>query len=204
MYDFNDHLKDEQRKAETQREEFNRLKESGDLPEGISTLDQFLEQYQSIKAEKEAQLKAEKERLRKLGEEQSKHKTNEVAKKLKTGGFVSLDRQEIAFVAEVVGMALSETSNLANEKLALVEAALSDSVTYRYLTLLRAELVSEKQAKELKAIARSQAAMAKSLGAKLSDISSKAGGIRAGTTFAGLAAAKHLGEEMAEDFGGDE
>ena len=56
MYDFNDHLKDEQRKAETQWEEFYPLKESGDLPEGINTLDQFLEQYQSIKAEKKAPL----------------------------------------------------------------------------------------------------------------------------------------------------
>ena len=45
--------------------------------------------------------------------------------------------------------------------------------------------------------------MAESLGVKLSDISSKASGIKVGTTFAGLAAAKHLSEEMAEDFGGD-
>jgi hypothetical protein len=40
-------------------DEFNRLKESGDLPEGISTPEQFFEQYQDIKSKKERVKKIE-------------------------------------------------------------------------------------------------------------------------------------------------
>jgi hypothetical protein len=51
-----------QKKQEEKKQrldEFNRLKESGDLPEGISTPEQFFEQYQDIKSKKERVKKIE-------------------------------------------------------------------------------------------------------------------------------------------------
>lgn len=87
-----------------------------------------------------------------------------------------------------------QKGNLLAEEKSLAEAALGDSATYRFLSLKNQVALEE----GLNAIALSQVAMAKSLGGKLSKISSKAG-----ITVAGMAAAWHLGEEMPEGFGED-
>ena len=165
-------------------------------------------QEQQRQAQEEAERKAKEEWKRRAAIAQG------IVDTLKSGGFISLNHQEIPLVAEVVGVALRQPSDLVSEELALVEAALSDSATYRYLTMRNSSLAMENQeviaknqevmAKNQEVMAKNLSAMAKSLGAKLSDISHKAGGIKAGATFAGLAAARHLGEELAEDFGGDE
>ena len=73
-----------------------------------------------------------------------------------------------------------------------MKAAVTDSAAYRYLTLRNSSLAAQQQA-----------ALLESLGSKLSDISSKAGAMKVGTTVAGMAAARHLGDDIAEDFGGD-
>jgi hypothetical protein len=173
------------------------------------------EAERKAKEAKEAERKAKEEWKRRAAIAQG------IVDTLKSGGFISLNHQEIPLVAEVVGVALRQPSDLVSEELALVEAALSDSATYRYLTMRNSSLAMENQeviaknqevmaknqevmAKTQEVMAKNLSAMAKSLGAKLSDISHKAGGIKAGATFAGLAAARHLGEELAEDFGGDE
>ena len=50
----------------------------------------------------------------------------------------------------------------------------------------------------------SQNKILEKLGVELSEISQKTNTVKAGSLFAGMAAAKHLGESFAEDFGGDE
>jgi len=124
------------------------------------------------------------EELQKAQEEERKRVALELTERMKSEGFDSLNGREIRQISEIVdhhAQSIEETN--------LVKAAVADSAFYRYLSLRNSSLSAQQQA-----------ALLETLGAKLSDISSKAGGIRAGTTFAGLAAAKHLGEEMAEDF----
>jgi len=185
-------------KARLKADELKREKELAKL-----TLEEKKLKAEQEKREKER--KAEEKRCK--AEEERKSKSRGMVEKLVEIGFRSLDNQDISWIVEIVYIALRQPSDLVSEELALVEAALSDSATYRYLTMRNSSLAMENQAviaKNQEVMAKNLSAMAKSLGAKLSDISSQAGGIRAGTTFAGLAAAKHLGEEMAEDFGGDE
>ena len=91
--------------------------------------------------------------------------------------------------------------------MALVETALKDSATHRYLIMRNSSMAMASQdviAKNQEVMVENLSIMAEALGAKLSEISSKAGGIKAGTTFAGLAAAKSLGDQFAENFGGEE
>ena len=185
-------------KARLKADELKREKELAKL-----TLEEKKLKAEQEKREKER--KAEEKRCK--AEEERKSKSRGMVEKLVEIGFRSLDNQDISWIVEIVYIALRQPSDLVSEELALVEAALSDSATYRYLTMRNSSLAMENQAviaKNQEVMAKNLSAMAKSLGAKLSDISSQAGGIRAGTTFAGLAAAKHLGEEIAEDFGGDE
>jgi hypothetical protein len=133
------------------------------------------------------------EEERKAQEEERKRVVLELTERMKSEGFESLNGREIRQISEIVDHSFSNPHAQSNEETNLVKAAVGDSAFYRYLSLRNSSLSAQQQA-----------ALLETLGAKLSDISSKAGGIRAGTTFAGLAAAKHLGEEMAEDFGGDE
>ena len=130
---------------------------------------------------------------RKAQEEERKRVALELTEIMKSEGFESLNGREIRQISEIVDHSFSNPNAQSNEETNLVKAAVGDSAFYRYLSLRNSSLSAQQQA-----------ALLETLGAKLSDISSKAGGIRAGTTFAGLAAAKHLGEEMAEGFGGDE
>ena len=140
----------------------------------------------------EEERKAQEEE-RKAHEEQLKRIVLELTERMKAEGFDSLNGLEILHISEIVDHSFSNPDAQSIEETNLVKAAVADSAFYRYLSLRNSSLSAQQQA-----------ALLETLGAKLSDISSKAGGIRAGTTFAGLAAAKHLGEEMAEDFGGDE
>ena len=133
------------------------------------------------------------EEERKAQEEDRKRVALELTERMKSEGFDSLNGREIRQISEIVDHSFSNPHAQSNEETELVKAAVGDSAFYRYLSLRNSSLSAQQQA-----------ALLETLGAKLSDISHKAGGIRAGTTFAGLAAAKHLGEEMAEDFGGDE
>jgi hypothetical protein len=163
-----------------------------------------LKREKKLKAEQEKREKERKaEEKRRKAEEERKSKSRGMVEKLVEIGFRSLDNQDISWIVEIVDTALRQPSDLVSEELALVETALSDSATYRYLTMRNSSLAMENQAviaKNQEVMAKNLSTMAKSLGTKLSKISSTTGGIRAGTTFAGLAAAKHLGEEMAEDF----
>ena len=73
----------------------------------------------------------------------------------------------------------------------LIKAVLSDEQTYKFFTLrLNARSTIQQQA------------MLEAMNVNLSQISNKTSGVKAASMFTGMAAARHLGEEIAEDFGG--
>jgi hypothetical protein len=196
-------LSEEERKAQ----EKAKLKAEKNIEAERKAKEERLEAERKAKEERlESERKAKEERRkekRRKAEEERKSKSRELAGKLVEKGFRSLDNQDLLHIGSIVDAALSSSEDLIAEEKLLAESALSDSATYRFLNLKKADLAAKNQValnERFKAIAQGQAVMAKSLDHKLSDISSKAGGIKAGTAFAGLAAAKHLGEDMAEDF----
>jgi hypothetical protein len=85
MYDFKDHQKEEQKRAEKNRDEYLALKESGDLPEGIGSFEQFLEHKELEKAKEQAN--AEEDKVRELEKEKAKLKTKEITEKITTDEF---------------------------------------------------------------------------------------------------------------------
>lgn len=77
------------------------------------------------------------------------------------------------------------------EKLNLVRVTLMDEQAYKFYTL-RSNTRSSLQ----------QEAMLKAMNVNLSQISSKTSVVKAASMFTGMASARHLGEAIAEDFGG--
>ena len=132
------------------------------------------------------------EKEQKAQEEERKRFALELTEIMMSDGFDSLNGREIRQISEIVDHSFSNPHAQSNEETELVKAAVTDSAAYRYLTLRNSSLAAQQQA-----------ALLETLGTKLSDISSKASGIKVGTTVAGMAAARHLGEEMAEGFGED-
>ena len=110
--------------------------------------------------------------------------------KIKTNSFQKLNSQEVEVVGEVMDEVLTAKTE-SQEKLDLVRVTLMDEQAYKFYTL-RSNTRSILQ----------QEAMLKAMNVNLSDISNKTGGIKTASMFTGMAAARHLGEEIAEDFGG--
>ena len=165
-----------------------------------------VEDWEASRSKREAEeAKREAEEAKREAEEakreaeEIKQKSKSLEEKLVSNGFHSMDNQDLLLIVTVVDKALRFNVPLSGEEGCLVEAALKDPVTYRFLSLRHSSLAAESQ----KIIARQQAALLEALGSKLTEISTKASGIKVGTSFAGLAAAKHLGDEMAEGFAED-
>ena len=110
--------------------------------------------------------------------------------KITSEGFQKLSFQEIEIVGAVMDSVLTAKTE-SEEKLDLVRVTLMDEQAYKFYTL-RSNTRSSLQ----------QEAMLKAMNVNLSDISNKTGGIKTASMFTGMAAARHLGEEIAEDFGG--
>ena len=144
--------------------------------------------------QKELRLKAD--RREKKGLELKKQKEaekvflNNLIQKIKSEGFQKLNSQEVEAVGEVLDEVLTAKTE-SQEKLDLVRVTLMDEQAYKFYTL-RSNTRSSLQ----------QEAMLKAMNVNLSDISNKTGGIKTASMFTGMAAARHLGEEIAEDFGG--
>ena len=155
--------------------------------------------WQASKAKREAEEAKRKAEEAKRKAEEIKQKSKGLAEKLASSGFHSMDNQDLLLIATVVDEALRFNVPLSVEEAGLIEAALKDPVTYRFLSLRHSSLATENQ----KLIAQQQAALLETLGSKLTEISSKASDIKLGTSFAGLAASAHLGEKIAEGFGED-
>ena len=137
----------------------------------------------------------EKERLSlelKKQEEAEKKFLNNLIQKITSEGFQKLSYQEVEGVGEVMDEVLTAKSE-SEEKLDLAKVTLMDEQAYKFYTL-RSNTRSSLQ----------QEAMLKAMNVNLSDISNKTGGIKTASMFTGMAAARHLGEEIAEDFGGED
>ena len=77
------------------------------------------------------------------------------------------------------------------EKFSSIKAVLSEEQTYKFFTL-RLNARSTIQ----------QLDMLEAMNVNLSQISNKTSGVKAASMWTGLVGARHLGEEIAEDFGG--
>ena len=117
---------------------------------------------------------------------------NNLLQKIKSEGFQKLNSQEVEAVGEVLDEVLTAKTE-SEEKLDLAKVTLMDEQAYKFYTL-RSNTRSSLQ----------QAAMLKAMNVNLSDISSKTSGVKMASMFTGMAAARHLGEEIAEDFGGED
>ena len=136
--------------------------------------------------------KLEEERQKSLEEERRKLKEtiSGLTEKIVSKGFKELNSEEINTVVEILdGVFLS--SEFSEDALKLTQVTLSDEQVYRFFSLRTSSRTSLQQQ-----------AMLEAMNVNLSDISQKTGGVKMASMFTGIAAARHLGEEIAEDMGG--
>ena len=139
-------------------------------------------------------LEAEHQREIELSAEEAlkikKAKLN-LAEKIKESGFNSLDNSEIESLNAILdNFFLSE--GMSPEDLYLAKVTLSDNQAYRFMTL-RSNAQASFQLQQMLA----------TMNNNLSSISNKTSAVKTGSLFTGLAAARHLGEQIAGDIGGD-
>ena len=139
-------------------------------------------------------LEAEHQREIELSAEEAlkikKAKLN-LAEKIKESGFNSLDNSEIESLNAILdNFFLSDDTS--PEDLYLVKVTLSDNHAYRFMTL-RSNAQSSFQLQQMLA----------TMNNNLSSISNKTSAVKTGSLFTGLAAARYLGEQIADDIGGD-
>ena len=139
-------------------------------------------------------LEAEHQREIELSAEEAlkikKAKLN-LAEKIKESGFNSLDNSEIESLNAILdNFFLSE--GMSPEDLYLAKVTLSDNQAYRFMTL-RSNAQASFQLQQMLA----------TMNNNLSSISNKTSAVKTGSLFTGLAAARHLGEQIADDIGGD-
>tara|TARA_B110000008_G_scaffold128032_1_gene130502 strand:+ start:549 stop:1244 length:696 start_codon:yes stop_codon:yes gene_type:complete len=178
------------------------LNKGGEMRVFPSPHDEYLDTLVSKRKVKEERLDAERkvEEERLNAEQSQKRKSRHLAMKIEKDGFRSLEMSELVHIESIVKGMISSKRNFDSEEKQLVESALGDTAIYRFLNL------KNKIAQEeiFRALTESQVEIAKSLGAKLSSISEKTGGIKTTSMVTGMVAARHLGEELAEeDEGGD-
>ena len=116
----------------------------------------------------------------------------ELTQKIKSEGFQILAASEIQAIGDVLDEVLTSNTE-SEEKLDLAKVTLMDELAYKFYTI-RSNTRSSLQ----------QQAMLKAMNVNLSQISSKTSGVKIASMFTGMAAARHLGEQMAEDFGGED
>ena len=117
---------------------------------------------------------------------------NDLLQIVKSEGFEGLKVDEVEAVSEILEEVLNSRTQ-SEEKFSLIKAVLSDEQAYKFYTLrLNARSTINQQA------------MLKAMNVNLSQISSKTSGVKMASMFTGMAAARHLGEEIAEDFGGED
>ena len=129
-----------------------------------------------------------------------------IMEKLKANGFHSLIPSELALLMETVESALQRPNELHEWEMELVQTSLLDDATYRFLTLRESALATRAfGAQTLIKQEKGKEEVLKALGDlsnQLAGISSKAGVIQKGSVVAGMAAAKSMGEDMSDAFGG--
>ena len=133
--------------------------------------------------------KAEEERVKQANAQQSKL-LYECASEFKEKGFSNISFSTIREILKVVERTLCN-DDFSEEDFRLTQMVISDPVAYRFLSL-RLNHLSTSQ----------QHAMLEAMNANLSSISNKTSGVKAASLFTGFAAARHIGEQIAEDLGG--
>ena len=133
----------------------------------------------------------EVERQRREEAEKIKKEKLILTEKIKETGFNSLDNSEIESLNAILdNFFLSE--GMSPEDLYLAKVTLSDNQAYRFMTL-RSNAQASFQLQQMLA----------TMNNNLSSISNKTSAVKTGSLFTGLAAARHLGEQIAGDIGGD-
>lgn len=115
---------------------------------------------------------------------------NNLTEKISSNGFSELSAEEISIIADVVDEVFL-SDQLSEDELKLTQATLADEKAYRFFSLRSNSRTSLQQK-----------AMLEAMNVNLSNISKKTGGIKMASMFTGMAAARHMGEEIAEDMGG--
>ena len=143
-------------------------------------------EHQRLEAERQREIELSAEEAIKI-----KNAKLNLAEKIKESGFNSLDNSEIESLNAILdNFFLSE--GMSPEDLYLAKVTLSDNQAYRFMTL-RSNAQASFQLQQMLA----------TMNNNLSSISNKTSAVKTGSLFTGLAAARHLGEQIAGDIGGD-
>ena len=122
--------------------------------------------------------------------DQIKSEILDLAKTIQESGFNSLNLEQVDKLVETVDNVFL-LNDKSEEELYLVRTAIADEQAHRFLSLRTSSRTSLQQQ-----------AMLEAMNVNLSDISKKTGGVKMASMFTGMAAARHMGEEIAEDMGG--
>ena len=153
---------------------------------GVFGYKQLFHDHLKESARREAEI-AQKAKI-----EENKRSCLEIVEKLKNTKFLSLDKHEVDFLKNVLDRCFLD-EELTSEEFHLVQVTMADDSAFRFFSL-RSNSRSSFQ----------QQAMLEAMNVNLSNISNKTSGVKVASMFTGMAAARHLGEEFAEDFGGGE
>ena len=151
---------------------------------GIFGYKQLFHDHLEESARKEAEA-AKKAKL-----EEHKYSCLAIIEKLRNTKFLSLEKHEIDFLKNVLDRCFLD-EELTSEEFQLVQTTMADDSAFRFFSL-RSNSRSSFQ----------QQAMLEAMNVNLSNISNKTSDVRAASLITGIVAAKHHGEELAEDFGG--
>lgn len=147
----------------------------------------YEEKRKAIEEEKKFKEDEEKKRVEML-----RMKAPDLFRKINSEGFRGLNVEDIEAVSLILEDVLNSRTR-SEEKFNLIKAVLNDNQAYRFFTLRLSERSTIQQQ-----------AMLEAMNLNLSQISNKTSGVKAASMFTGMAAARHLGEQMAEDFGGED
>ena len=139
----------------------------------------------------------ERELERTKGIEALRNRCLKLAEKIKASAFKGTNHVDRQVFIKTVNRVTFGNKDVTEEEIILAEVCLTNPACFNFLMLRNLFVTRKDQKNLLQTLASTNETL-------LSGISSKMSGIKAGTTFAGLAAARHLGEEMAEDFGGED
>lgn len=168
---------------------------AGDISRKYISESDLQKAYQEVvvlpSEEKERQIKQKKENEAKQKEEQLEGENCvRLTEKITSSGFNSISNEELSLLSYVVD-SISSHEVIPKDQFDLVKATLSDELAYRFFSFRTNSRTSLQQK-----------AMLEAMNLNLSDISTKTGGVKMASMFTGMAAARHLGEEFAEDMGG--
>ena len=183
--------------ASMYNQEFKRLKDSSNLPGGITTLEEFYDyKCKALKNEEAEKNKQEAKRVW----DAWKSQCVQIEQKVKEQGFSSLSKHEMTSIASVSEKLFSSEKDLVVEEMSLLETALNNTTIYRYLQLKVANFATAKQ-DHLVAMQTHLAEQQSAIMLKISEISAKADVLKTGSVVSGMWAAKQLGEDLADSFG---